>query len=1008
MKHLNPYFLLCAALITGTISSAHATDYTPSDNDSNVVAASNDSVTVSTFFGPDNNTDDDKIFFAGDNISVSITGTLQGHDDLLKSSGDADNLSITISATGEVIANGTRAIDIDGGSRTISNMTFINNGEIYSAERNALSAQDTIDSTITNNTGALISGSDRTMLLNNSDNLTVTNAGTIVANNDNITYRNGTLTQTRTSSGDGYAIAGSSTTGLTLTNSGTISANGQRVVHLHSSDDATLSNSGTITGTSTQVIQLEQADRTTMTNSGTISGATNVIYADELEDSTITNDATGTITASGDVAVYLQYADNATLVNSGTIKSDNGSVVDARNAINATITNQGLIKTTTTAAHYILQADNTTITNSSAGNLISTANGLNLVTGNDVKNYGTLSVADNGTAINITGNNNTIALYDNSTLSGAITAGSGTTGNILTIDNDLAYSLSDNMSGAIALTKTGTGTLTITQTQGYTGATTVSAGTLTMNGNAANSAVTIAASATLGGSGTTGDIVNNGELKPGNSIGTLNVTGDVTLNSGSNLEIEVNGTGDSDKIILSGAMTAGGTLEIVPEHKRNYKNVVTYDIIDSASVTGTFNTIDLRACGADVSTSYNSDGITVTLTGCYAKRGKAVEQIEDYITSLYDTNPSSDLSAVLTELEGLSGTTYENALGTLDIDAPLAIASATTQNIRAVNNFIANRATAQSGSNSARQKLRMLNASEPLSSDSKISIRKRIEQQSRKGMWVKGFGGDGEKKPIKDLGVNGYDYDFQGTTIGLDLESETIKQGIAVSLQTGSVTSNNKQGYQEYDTVMLNYQNTQFFDSGASLALSAGLAMTTIDAKRYIDVGGIDRTAKSSYKSYALDLGVGYSFSPMRFGNFANDMMLSLAANFNSQERYRETGADSLNLSVDPKHMITARLGLENTLYWQGDKETRRDFLPFISAGIFGQRHLTNTAIKQNFSGANKIKVITDRDQELYGEFGIGFLHIEEDDDELRLQAKTKFSDKVTEYSASLDYGLKF
>jgi len=29
-------------------------------------------------------------------------------------------------------------------------------------------------------------------------------------------------------------------------------------------------------------------------------------------------------------------------------------------------------------------------------------------------------------------------------------------------------------------------------------------------------------------------------------------------------------------------------------------------------------------------------------------------------------------------------------------------------------------------------------------------------------------------------------------------------------------------------------------------------------------------------------------------------------------------------------------------------------------------------------------------------------------DDELRLLAKTKFSDKVTEYSASLDYGIKF
>ena len=82
--------------------------------------------------------------------------------------------------------------------------------------------------------------------------------------------------------------------------------------------------------------------------------------------------------------------------------------------------------------------------------------------------------------------------------------------------------------------------------------------------------------------------------------------------------------------------------------------------------------------------------------------------------------------------------------------------------------------------------------------------------------------------------------------------------------------------------------------------------------------------------------------------------------------------------------------------------------MPFISTGLYGSRHLTNTAIKQGFVGADKVKVITDRDQELYGEIALGFLHIEEDDDELRFMTKTKFSDKVTEYSASLDYGLKF
>ena len=106
--------------------------------------------------------------------------------------------------------------------------------------------------------------------------------------------------------------------------------------------------------------------------------------------------------------------------------------------------------------------------------------------------------------------------------------------------------------------------------------------------------------------------------------------------------------------------------------------------------------------------------------------------------------------------------------------------------------------------------------------------------------------------------------------------------------------------------------------------------------------------------------------------------------------------------------MVTARLGIENTVYWEDLAPSNSAFLPFASFGIFGSRHLTDATIKQKLSGADKLKIVTDRDKELYGEVSIGFLHIEEDDDELRFQAKAKKSDKVTEYSASLDYGLKF
>ncbi len=1000
------YFSIVLAVIC-TGYSAYATDYTLTSSSSPTTLSDNDTVTITDHFGADNNTTSNLITSGGDNVAISISGTLQGDDNLFLTSDNTDNLTVTISEGAHVVARGTRAFDIDGNSEIATDVTFTNSGTIYAAERFAISAQDAVDAVITNTATGLLTASDRTLLFNDSDNLTFTNYGNVTANNDNITYRTN-VTVARSASAEGYALAATSANALTLVNEGTIATNGQRTIFLKSTTNSDVTNTGTISGTGTETFQLEEATDLTLSNSGAISGSTNVIYGDELEDSKITNNAGGTLTASGDMAVYFQYADNATFINHGTVTSTGGSVIDTRNAVSATITNSGTISTTATGTDYLLTGSNTTFTNNAGGTLTSTTQGLSLATGNEFKNYGSLTVADNQTAILMTGNNNTIRLYDGASIEGAITSNTGTTGNVLAVENDSAMTLSDNISGTLALTKTGDAALTITGTQSYTGATTINGGTLKMNGSATGSSVTIASAGTLGGSGTTGSIVNNGTLAPGNSIGTLNVSGDVTFNDNSTYEVELTGGGSSDKLIVSGTVTADGVLRLVPTKSANFAQVETYEIIDAGTATGTFDSVSVKACGADVSTSYASDGVTITLTGCYAKRGDAVDQLENYINRLYDENPSADLNTVLTALEGLSGKTYEAALGSLDTDAPMAIAASTSAGIRTVNNFISQRASISATGNGARQTLRMMTASDPLSSDNKLTIAKRLEAHSQKGMWVKTFGGDGEKKALKDLGVNGYDYDYLGTTIGFDLESETNRHGIAMTLQKGSVTSNNRQGYQDYETVMVNYQNTQFYDDGDALSLSTALAVTKIDKERYIDVGAIDRTATTEYNSYSLDLAAQYSYAPITIAGLRSDLALSFGLNFNMQESYRETGADSLNLSVDAKHSVKAEAGIENIFYWQNKSEGTAQFLPFLSTGLFASRHLTNTDISQAFAGGSKVKIVTDRDQDVYGEIGLGFVNIEEDSDELRLLTKAKFSDKVTEYSASLDYNVNF
>ena len=101
----------------------------------------------------------------------------------------------------------------------------------------------------------------------------------------------------------------------------------------------------------------------------------------------------------------------------------------------------------------------------------------------------------------------------------------------LTVNNDNGTStfsgvLEESSTGKLSLLKAGTGALTLSNTNTYTGDTTVSAGVLAVNGLLANTTTTVGNAATLQGSGSIGGSVtiqNGGTLAPGNSIESLGV-----------------------------------------------------------------------------------------------------------------------------------------------------------------------------------------------------------------------------------------------------------------------------------------------------------------------------------------------------------------------------------------------------------------------------------------------------------------------------------------------------
>jgi len=125
-----------------------------------------------------------------------------------------------------------------------------------------------------------------------------------------------------------------------------------------------------------------------------------------------------------------------------------------------------------------------------------------------------------------------------------------------------AYTAPEYTSGSLGLNKIGPATLNLTGASTYTGPTTISAGTLAVNGSLV-SPVTVSAGATLAGTGSlTGPVTVNGTNAPGNgSVGTL-ATGPETWNSSGCLVFTLTNattSGGSSLLNINGSLNIAAT-----------------------------------------------------------------------------------------------------------------------------------------------------------------------------------------------------------------------------------------------------------------------------------------------------------------------------------------------------------------------------------------------------------------------------------------------------------------
>jgi len=270
--------------------------------------------------------------------------------------------------------------------------------------------------------------------------------------------------------------------------------------------------------------------------------------------------------------------------------------------------------------------------NSTAANATITTNSGGLTLFNDNSNGGNAQFI--GNAGGIVDFSNTAGPANDGNISAGSIAGAGNYflgSNQLTVGSN---NLSTTVSGVISdcgptgldcsagsgatgggLTKVGSGTLTLSGANTYTGPTLVNGGILNVTGSLV-SAVTVNSGGMLTGNGTIGglDVGSGGAVAPGNSIGTLRVAGDVSFEQGSVYQVKADAAGKSAMISATGAASIdGGTVQVLAQ-SGTYARQTRYTILTaSGGVGGQFTDVTSNLAFLTPLLSYDPNNVFLTL-----------------------------------------------------------------------------------------------------------------------------------------------------------------------------------------------------------------------------------------------------------------------------------------------------------------------------------------------------------------------------------------------------------
>ena len=503
-----------------------------------------------------------------------------------------------------------------------------------------------------------------------------------------------------------------------------------------------------------------------------------------------------------------------------------------------------------------------------AGSGTLTLTGNNTYSGGTTINGGTLQIGNGGTTGSVPGNivNNAALAFNRSD---AVTYG-------------------DVISGTGSLTQAGSGVLTLTGVNTFTGGTTVSAGGLAVNGSLA-SGVNVLGGGTLGGTGTIGgNVTVNGAISPGNSIGTINITGNYIQNAGSTYQVEVGS--QSDLINITGnAIINGGTVAVqaVAGARRTTYTIVTA----TGGVTGTYSGLTSNLAFVTPSLSYDANNVFLTLRTSFAGGGGTGNQIEvgGALDKIKDA-ASGDLDTVVTALANLDRL---QGLTALDVISGQPYADFGTMNVNNgalfMNTLAQQMATARGGIGGTGQRQALAQACDIVACDG----------PGPWSAWASALGGLGSV--LGDGNTSTLTYNFGGVAAGVDYRFDPrFLVGIGVGYTHGTEWVNGFAGQGWTDSVSVAAYGS-FNQGGFYVDALAGYAYYSNQLQRQISIPGLQQrtaTGSTGANQFLGQVETGYRLGIYAPASATLTPFGRLQTSSVTQNAFTEAGAQSLNLNV--------------------------------------------------------------------------------------------------------------